>query len=30
MALHVVSRYYGREASKATAEYMEYASDLWK
>jgi transcriptional regulator GlxA family with amidase domain len=30
MALRVVERYYGHDVAVATAEYMEYKSDLWK
>ena len=30
LALHVVERYYGRPVAQATADYMEYRSDLWK
>lgn len=30
LALHVVERYFGREAAQWTADYMEYASDGWK
>src|SRR5580700_90931 len=30
LALHVVERYYGRPVAQATADYMEYHSDLWK
>jgi transcriptional regulator GlxA family with amidase domain len=30
LALHVVARYYGSEIAQATADYMEYKSDLWK
>jgi transcriptional regulator GlxA family with amidase domain len=30
LALHIVERYYGREAAQATADYMEYHGDLWK
>jgi len=30
LALRVVERYFGREVALATANYMEYKSDLWK
>ena len=30
LALHVVERYYGRTVAQATADYMEYHSELWK
>jgi transcriptional regulator GlxA family with amidase domain len=30
LALHLVERYYGREVAQATANYMEYRSELWK
>lgn len=30
MALHVVSRYFGRDAAQATARYMEYQSEEWQ
>jgi transcriptional regulator GlxA family with amidase domain len=30
LALHVVERYYGRSVAQATADYLEYHSDLWK
>jgi transcriptional regulator GlxA family with amidase domain len=30
LALHIVSRYYGAEAAKRTATYMEYSSEAWK
>ena len=30
LALHIVSRYYGVEAAKQTATYMEYSSEAWK
>jgi len=30
LALHIVSRYYGREVAAATAAYMEYSSDAWQ
>ena len=30
LALHIVERYYGRETAEATADYLEYKSDLWK
>jgi transcriptional regulator GlxA family with amidase domain len=30
LALRVVERYYGREVALATANYMEYKSDLWE
>ena len=30
LALHVVERYYGRTVAEATADYMEYHSELWK
>ena len=30
LALHVVSRYFGRDVAQVTAETLEYHSDLWK
>jgi transcriptional regulator GlxA family with amidase domain len=30
LALHIVSRYLGIEAAKATAKYMEYQSEAWQ
>jgi transcriptional regulator GlxA family with amidase domain len=30
LALHIVSRYLGVDAAKATARYMEYQSDAWQ
>jgi len=30
LALHVVERYYGPEVAQATADYLEYKSELWK
>jgi transcriptional regulator GlxA family with amidase domain len=30
LALHIVERYYGRDAAERTAEYMEYQSTAWK
>ena len=30
LALHVVERYFGREAARQTAYYMEYLGDGWK
>jgi transcriptional regulator GlxA family with amidase domain len=30
LALHVVARYYGRDLAQATADYLEYHSELWK
>jgi transcriptional regulator GlxA family with amidase domain len=30
LALHIVDRYYGEEVAQATADYLEYKSELWK
>jgi transcriptional regulator GlxA family with amidase domain len=30
LALHIVDRYYGGELAQATADYLEYHSELWK
>lgn len=30
LALHIVERYFGRDAAQRTADYMEYQSDTWK
>jgi transcriptional regulator GlxA family with amidase domain len=30
LALHIVDRYYGVELAQATADYLEYHSELWK
>jgi transcriptional regulator GlxA family with amidase domain len=30
LALHIVSRYFGVEAAKQTATYMEYSSEAWR
>lgn len=30
LALHIVSRYFGRPTALRTAEYMEYTSEAWK
>lgn len=30
LALHVVARYYGKEAARQTAYHMEYQSDSWR
>ncbi len=30
LALHIVERYYGRDAAERTAQYMEYQSTAWK
>lgn len=30
LSLHIVERYYGREAAQATADFLEYGGELWK
>ncbi len=30
LSLHIVERYYGREAAQSTANFLEYGGELWK